>query len=182
MSVLKSILNSLPEALRSYRGAMFVRTDSTGFWKGKQFTTWYEFNSSTPVYLRVVMPKPFLLHVRDISVFKGELRFSRIVQGTPSGTWTPAPAPVVRMYMIEASPPGTSVWSAGGTVTGGTPQEYQRITAGTGGSIKVAMSTNKDHSTRGLPAGTYYLSLVPTEATEALIVFEWEELDGVPTG
>jgi hypothetical protein len=179
MSVFKNILSELPEALRSFRGAMLALPISNGFWRGKQFRAYPEFEEAgtTVLYYRFTATAPFLLTYQALDGWEGDIRVAIFTGSTPSGTWVDAQA-VQAKYRITAFPPSTVSISTGGTFTGGTEREVLRAVAGTTqGNTSPVQSLQSDTSIRGLPAGEYYIRVDITGPSGGMYTLEWEDLD-----
>lgn len=179
MSVLRSILTMIPEAVRSFRGSMFVQLMSKGFWTGRQFRAYREFTltANQSITLRFTASKPFLLTHQQVYLIAGNVRVVIRVGATPSGTWT-ALGTTNPKYRIGMEPVSTVQIAQGGTITGGTEREVILAAAGTGGAIKTAGSFGEDQSYRGLPAAVFYQTITagPDGAT-GMYLLEWEDLD-----
>ena len=157
-----------------------VDVAQTGFFRGREFRTFYEFSiaAGNSVTLKVNSPIDFILFSQSLTVDSGDIRFSAVVGATETGSFT-TDLPIIgknRMSTIPQPPYVCPITiKNGGTITGGTVVEVFRIhtSAATGQEATVG---GVQGSERGLPAGNYYLTLQNTGTGTATGVYRfwWE--------
>lgn len=156
-----------------------VRVDSsqTGFWEGRMFRTYFEFNiaSGQSNWLRFVCPGDVVVHARPIIVAAGNLRFALSTGGTPSGSWTAYTSFPLNSMGNRPEPLYTQQVqvSIGGAVTGQTERDVVILETGNNN----AASAQHVSAETGQGAGTYYVELRNTGATNVRGVYSviWEE-------
>lgn len=173
MTVLRDILGSVREVLRSYRGALFVQLMSKALWDGRAFRQYFPFTVN--VQFRFVAARPFILSDQVLYVGEGRARVTVYTGSTPSGVWAPTLTQTGKnRYTAEAlAYTQQNIVEAGGTFVGGTEREQIRANAGVG---QGNASRTVDSNVRVLPPGTYYFDITVTGTTSGIYAFEWEEL------
>jgi hypothetical protein len=160
-----------------------LRVDSgqTGFFEGREFRTFYEFNiaSGASVYIRFTSPINFIIFEQSLTVDAGSIRFSAYTGATPAGTYSNTIPVVGKNRMTTRKSPFYTpqvTIASGGTATGGTIVELFRVVAANSNAqqqtVLGAASTE-----RGLAAGTYYLRLenIGNAAATGVYSLIWEE-------
>lgn len=165
-----SILDLTAESSYSFRGGAFVAQMSRGLWEKKKFRAYREFTGATTV--KFVTTKNFLLYLQDIQLDVGQAKVRVVTGATEGGTYT-AMTTKFCMNTVGGDVAGNSVFTAGGTITGGTEREVLRANAGGGAGAGRPASAG----IRVLSAGTYYLDITVTGSTSGVYSIEWEELD-----
>ena len=160
----------------------------TGFFEGREFRTFKEFNvlNGTTYVIKAVVPLNIVLFGLELTLDDGFVRLSTAVGGTEGGTFSET-LPVFGANNMSA---GTDhrkarngsvyasqvVLTAGGTHTGGTELDVVRLkcAGATGQSSSVG---NMPDSERGVAANTYYFRLqnLGTSAALGTIKTRWEE-------
>ena len=173
MTVLRGILGSVREVLRSYRGALFVQLMSKGLWDGRAFRQYFPF--TVAAQFRFEAARPFILSDQVLYVGEGSAQVQVLTGSTPSGTWNATLTQTGKnRYTAEAlAYIQQNIVQSGGTFTGGTERELIRANAGVG---QGNASRTVDSNVRILPAGTYYFNITVTGTTSGIYAFEWEEL------
>ncbi len=109
------------------RPRMRVDVGQTGFWEGRMFRTFYEFNiaAGQTAVVRFVAVEDFILHKQELMLDGGWLRFSAVLGGTAGGTFTAAQTIGLNRMSNRPVPnhEPLSGFSTGGTHTGGTEVE-----------------------------------------------------------
>lgn len=155
-----------------------VDVAQTGFFEGREFRTFYEFNvpAGTSQYIRVIAATDVIVHSLSLSVDEGSLRLSTIAGATTSGTYS-TPLPVIpKNNMAERPTPvfsSSTELSTGGSLTGGTVIDVVRAV-----NAKKDSSIGLDAgSERGIAAGTYFFKLENFGLTVSTGVLSawWEE-------
>lgn len=158
-----------------------VDVGQTGFFAGREFRSFYEFNipSGQSVYLKFVAPVNFILFEQSLTVDAGSIRFRAITGATETVAFT-TPLPVIgKNRMTERPQPyytAVGTGFVGGTITGGTVVEVARVVAANATAQQQTVGAGQQ-SERGLPPGTYYLqfeNLAAGAATGVYYLF-WEE-------
>lgn len=161
-----------------------VDTGQTGFFAGKMFRTFYEFNIPSDGSLTILFQSPinFILWNQQIEIDQGAIKVENITGPTIGGTFTELPR-IGRNRMTEAPQPlyaSQMQCGFGGTLTGGTVVDVIRLrTNPNQGNSRSSNIVNGQDSERGIPPGNYGVRLTPltgiTEATLGTIHFDWEE-------
>lgn len=163
-----------------------IRVDpgQTGFFAGRMFRTFYEFNIPTAGSLNLLFQTPinFILWSQQIDIDAGGIKVENITNPTPGGVFTELPV-IGRNRMTEAPQPlyvSQMQCGQGGTFTGGTIVDSLRLrTAANQGNSHSSNIVGGQDSERGIPPGTYGIRLTPlsgiAEATLGTIHVMWEE-------
>lgn len=180
MGVLFGVYSGLREVLRSFRGALLVQAQSMGFWRGRQFRAYKEFNlpGNASVTMRLVASAPFLLTDQTLRLIGGDARAVIRVGATPDGTFAPLPT-VNPKFRIGMEPVSTiSISELTGTLAGGSEREVLLCAASTGGSTKTGLGETELAAWRGLPATTFYITITAgANGATGIYAIEWEDLD-----
>lgn len=156
-----------------------VRVDpsQTGFWEGRMFRVFHEFNIATgqSQWLRFIAPLDVIIHARPIIVAAGNLRFALSTGGSESGVWTAKASVPMNSMSNRPSPVYTAqvLASTGGAVTGGTERDVVVLETGD----NKATSAQAAAEETGLGANTYYAELRNTGNSNVRGVYQviWEE-------
>ena len=171
-----------------------IRTEegSTGFYEGRQFRLFYDFQlaASSQVFIKVVTPGDLLLMDRTVRLDYGFLNLEVIVGGTESGTFdqfiTPRQMNVMassrnrRQFGTAFPAEALSTLATGGSLTGGTVVDRLRLNTAVEAQAQSAGS--EKFIPRGLAPGTYYIRLQNLQAqeTSGIVYYTWEELSADP--
>lgn len=155
-----------------------VDVGQSGFFDGREFRTFYEFNTATAQHFQITVPINIIFKALSIGLVDGSIRFSTWAGSTESGTFDTSLPVIAKNRMTEApQPPYASqvTIKTGGTRTGGTQLDSIRL-ATTNQSANVAAVGEGADNERGILAGTYHFSLEVLSGT-AIGVFRatWEE-------
>lgn len=151
-----------------------VDVGQTGFFAGREFRTYLEFNAN--IVIRVAVPINTILSGLSLNVIEGEVRLETVVGGTPGGTFSSVLPIFSRNTMSEVPVPYTPqvVLESGGTHTGGTVLDVFIVKSA--GNSNFASSVGSDLSDeRGIGVGTYYFRLTVTGTTRGILKARWEE-------
>lgn len=163
-----------------------LRVDSgqTGFFAGKMFRTFHEFNIAAGGSLNILFQSPinFILWEQSVEIDQGAVKVENITGPTTGGSFTELPR-IGRNRMTEAPQPlyaSQIQCGQGGTLTGGTVVDVIRLrTAQNQGNSHSSNIVNGQDSERGILPGNYgvRISAIPgiTEASLGTIHFNWEE-------
>lgn len=160
----------------------------TGFFEGREFRTFKEFNvaASATYVIKAVVPLNIILFGLELTIDDGFVRLSTAVGGVEGGTFSEVLPAFVTNNMSAGSDHrkarSGSIYAAqvalsgGGTHTGGTELDVIRLktTNASGSAISVG---NMPDSERGVGAGTYYFRLanLGTGAALGTLKTRWEE-------
>lgn len=156
-----------------------VDVGQTGFFAGREFRTFYEFNipSGQTVVVKVVAPVNTIMQTFGAELDLAELRIEFRVGGTEGGTFATAlpVIPVNGMSTASTYTPQITL-NAGGTHTGGIVYDLLHLYSGANPNKSVA-STGSEDLPLGFPAGTYYITLQNIDGANATGIFRarWEE-------
>lgn len=155
-----------------------VDNGQTGFFEGREFRSFYEFSIApgATVVGKFVCPVDFILWSQMLSVDSSIIRLKAVLGGTEGGAFTSLPV-IGKNRMVERRSPyyeARATIGMGGTHTGGLLVDVQRASAGTGGNASSHVALSDE---RGLPAGTYYLTLenVGSQTGTGVYSLWWEE-------
>lgn len=159
------------ESIRGFRGAQLPAEMGMGFWQAKQFRAYREFTANTT--LKIVAARPFILTSQSLTAIIGTVRVAIGRGGTEGGTFAPISTKFCK-YLLDGEVAGSTVISAGGSITGGTERDVLMSNAG---SILASVGSGAAiGGLRALAAGTYYVNIVCTGTTNGVYSLEWEEL------
>lgn len=157
-----------------------IRVDegSTGFYAGREFRMFVEFNipPNGHLWVRHTIGSNFILHDQRIAIGSGSIRWSAVaVTSSSPGPWTPAtfrrrnqmteqPSPLyVSTSVIETS-------TTAAAAVGGFEVDIMRIDAGQGAGSASAI---QNAGLRGLAPGVYHAHLFNPAAQNAVGVYDW---------
>ena len=156
-----------------------VDVGQTGFFAGREFRTFYEFNipSGQTIVVKVVAPVNTIMQTFGAELDLAELRIEFKVGGTEGGTFSTA-LPVIPangMSTASAYTPQITL-NVGGTHTGGVVYDLLHLYSGANQN-KAVSSTGSEDLPQGFPAGTYYITLQNIDGANATGIFRarWEE-------
>ena len=172
----------VPSSVITTASRLRVDVGQTGFFEGRDFRSFYELNvaAEATLNLRFVSPIDFILWEQALNLDSGSRRMAVYINATVSGAWTPiAPIGRNRMSTAPAYAPLAAL-SYGGNFTGGTLVEVIRVRTGSNqGNQRSSTVGARQSDERGLPAGSYIISLQPlgveTDAATGVYSIEWEE-------
>lgn len=160
-----------------------IRVDvgQTGFFTGREFRTFREFNIATgsSLVVKVVVPINIILFGIRFDLISGSLKVETVVGGTEGGSFSGTLPIIPANAMSERPTPiyATQVVATdGGTHTGGTVIDVIRAqTSGQGSQVAGVGSSAQDE--RGVAAGTYYFRLTASgsDASVGVLKARWEE-------
>lgn len=146
----------------------------TGFFEGKEFRTYYEFNAAR--VFKIVVPVNTIVWQIAVNLLEGECKLETVVGGTEGGTFTPVTV-FPRNNMTDRPLPyytNQVLVSSGGTQTGGTVLDVLlNRTANNANFAQSVGSSSGDE--RGVAPNTYYFRLTVTGTTRGNLRFWWEE-------
>lgn len=158
-----------------------VDVAQTGFFEGREFRSFYEFNiaSGQTATLRFSCPIDFILFQQALSVDSGGVKLTARAGATPGGTFG-VDLPVVGKNRMSSRPtpfyePQATI-ATGGTATGGTVVEVVRLVAA-GATAQEATVGGQFADERGLPGGSYYIQIqsIGNGAATGVYSLFWEE-------
>lgn len=157
---------------------MRVDVASTGFFLGREFRIFKEFESATTstYIIKAVAPINIILHELLITTEAGSIRFETVVGGTEGGTFGEVITPLPTNTMTEKPQPPYApqvTVTAGGTLTGGTDIDVFRDKVADNANFSASISVGSG-SERGVAAGTYYFRMTLTGFI-GIIKARWEE-------
>lgn len=157
-----------------------IRVDvgQTGFFAGREFRTFKEFNlaDTTSLVIKIVSPINFIIFGASLNLVEGEIRVESLTGGTEGGSFSDSLPVYARNAMSEVPAVYTPqiVMTSGGTLTGGAIRDV--LLNKTSGNSNFASSVGVEQSDeRGLPAGTYYIKLTATGTSRGVFSLRWEE-------
>lgn len=138
-----------------------VDQGQTGFFEGREFRSFIELNiaAGNNIVLKFVSPVDFILFEQRLVIDAGSCKLTASTGGTEGGTFSTS-LPIIGKNRMASRP--TPFYTAqativtGGTYTGGTAVEVVRVVAANATAQQQSVGSGQD-SSRGLPAGTYYL-------------------------
>lgn len=180
----RDVWTSSSEGFRRLR----VDAGQTGFYEGREFRTFFEFNipSGNVQVFKFVSPIDFMLFEQTLTVDAGSIRFQAITGATEVATFNTALPVIGKNRMAQRKQPyytpvitvttHAAPVALNSGVTGGTVVENTRIVAANATAQQQTVSGGAQ-SERGLPAGTYYLRLHNFGSGAATGVYSlfWEE-------
>lgn len=170
-----------------------VDVGQTGFFAGREFRTFREFDQPTlgtqipsgqRVLVRAIVPLNIILESLEVRGDNGQVRITTFSGGTPTGAFVNN-LPIIPANGMSSNPGYTPLVTIAATaaglpavvaITGGTNLDVIRlkIENSTGAAATVG---DQNDSQRGLPAGTYYILVenIGTGVFEGTIKARWEE-------
>tara|TARA_R110000868_G_scaffold31576_4_gene115611 strand:- start:1884 stop:2504 length:621 start_codon:yes stop_codon:yes gene_type:complete len=158
---------------------MRVDVGQTGFFAGREFKTFYEFNipSGQTQVIRIISPVNRIVQRLDFEIELSELRVELRTGGTESGTWaTNLPILYVNSMTTGSGYSPQVSMQTGGVHTGGDIYDLFSLYSGSNQNKAISVSLS-DASPEGYSAGTYYISMQNTDGANAVGIFRtrWEE-------
>lgn len=158
-----------------------VDIGQTGFFAGREFRTFREFNiaAGQTLVVRIVVPINVILESQGIELDSGSLRVVNASGGTPGGSFSET-LPVIgknnmsdRPFPFYVSP---VVFTAGGTHTGGFIFDTHRVVAATATAQQSTVG-NVVGDERGVGVNTYYVRYenIGSGAATGTLWFIWED-------
>jgi len=158
-----------------------VDVGQTGFFTGREFRTFYEFNiaSGATVIIKAVAGVDTLIQQFNVDLWTAELRVELIAGGTEGGSFSTS-LPILRTNGIRTDYSSQVTMAAGGTHSGGTVQDVIQLYA-VQNPAKGSATEGTSDNVLGFPEGTYYIKLqnINSIAATGLFKARWEER---PTG
>lgn len=158
-----------------------VDIGQTGFFAGREFRTFREFNiaAGQTLVIRVVVPINAILAEQAVELDSGSLRITNASGGTPGGSFVETLPVIGKNNMSERPLPfyvPQLAFSAGGTHTGGFIFDIHRVVAATATAQQSTVG-NIVGDERGVAAGTYYVRYenFGSGAATGTLWFIWEE-------
>lgn len=180
----RDVWTSSEEGFRRLR----VDVGQTGFYEGREFRTFFEFNipSGNVQVFKFVAPIDFMLFEQTLNVDAGSIRFQAITGATEVATFNTTLPVIGKNRMAQRKQPyytpvitvttHAAPVALNSGITGGTVVENTRIVAANATAQQQTVSGGAQ-SERGLPVGTYYLRLHNFGSGAATGVYSlfWEE-------
>ena len=180
----RDVWTSSSEGFRRLR----VDAGQTGFYEGREFRTFFEFNipSGNVQVFKFVAPIDFMLFEQTLTVDAGSIRFQALTGATEVATFNTALPVIGKNRMAQRKQPyytpvitittHAAPVALNSGITGGTVVENTRIVAANATAQQQTVSGGAQ-SERGLPVGTYYLRLhnFGTGAATGVYSLFWEE-------
>lgn len=180
----RDVWTSSSEGFRRLR----VDQGQTGFFEGREFRTFFEFNipSGNVQVFKFVAPIDFMLFEQTLTVDAGSIRFQAITGATEVATFNTTLPVIGKNRMAQRKQPyytpvitvttHAAPVALNSGITGGTVVENTRIVAANATAQQQTVSGGAQ-SERGLPSGTYYLRLhnFGTGAATGVYSLFWEE-------
>lgn len=156
-----------------------VDTGQTGFFAGREFRTFLEFNIPTTntLVIKIVAGCDTIVQQIAVDLTLAQIKFELRIGGTEGGTFNTSLPVFKTNQMTTASDYASEVSLAyGGTHTGGTLVDVFEAISGSNVNKAVVQSVTESLPV-GFPAGTYYIKLINTDGANALGVLKlrWEE-------
>jgi hypothetical protein len=167
------------EQAQGAAGVMLVEESNAAFRQGRQYFAFHEFSvlGNSSAAIKVVIASDTIMRDFFVDTVSSTMSVEIVSGGTEGGTFN-VPVPIFPTNNMSSTPvrPTTSVFTAGGTLTGGTTLDKFLLYAG----------NNINQSTRqhggeafpvGFPAGTYYVRLTTLVNTTGIGIFKarWSE-------
>lgn len=158
-----------------------VDVGQTGFFAGREFRTFREFNiaAGQTLVIKVEVPIDAILMEQAVELDGGSLRITNTSGGTPGGSFSET-LPVIGKNNMSERPTPLYVpqigFTAGGTHTGGFVFDIHRVVAATATAQQSTVG-NVIGDERGVAAGTYYVRYenFGSGAATGTLWFIWEE-------
>ena len=154
-----------------------VDVGQTGFWAGREFMTFHEFNiaAGSSIAIRAVTTVNVVLQKFSVDCWTSDVRMELRSGSTETSAFT-VPLPIMRSNMMTTADfsYGSNVTMVnGGTATGGTLLDVFRVSSG---NKATTVDAGADDPV-GFPAGTYYITLanVGNQAATGVFKARWEE-------
>jgi hypothetical protein len=158
-----------------------VDEGSTGFYAGREFRTFKELSiaAAATYVLRYVSPINVILTGIELTIDNGQVRAASVVGGTPGGAFAEVLPVLARNSMTERPLPLYApqvVWTAGGTLTGGTELDVVRLKV-ENASAAASSVGNREQDERGLGPATIYIRIqnIGVGLLEGTFNARWEE-------
>jgi hypothetical protein len=158
-----------------------VDVGQTGFFAGREFRTFREFNiaAGQTLVLRIVVPTDVILAQQGVELDSGSLRVVNASGGTPGGTFDETLPVIAKNNMSDRPFPfytTSVVFTAGGTHTGGFVFDTHRVVAATATAQQSTVG-NVVGDERGVAANTYYVRYenFGSGAATGTLWFIWED-------
>lgn len=170
------LLTSKREGFRRVR----VDVAQTGFFEGREFRSFVEFNipSGQSVVYKFSIPVNFILFEQNMTVDAGGVKYTAEIGGAFGGTFSTA-LPIVGKNRMTTRPQpfyeAQATITTGGTYTGGTVIDVARLV--TSGSTAQQATVGLSSTERGLPPGDYCVRLTNLSNSSSTGVYNifWEE-------
>lgn len=156
-----------------------VDVGQTGFFAGREFKIFREFNLSTGVseVLKIVCPVNVIFQYVGMTIWEGNARFEILEEGgTEGGTFdTPLlPIRTNRMSTADLTYNGQVTIATGGTYIDSAINEAVQLNSGTGSGTHNEIAD--DNRPYGLAIGTYYVKITAIGGTaKGSVRLRWEE-------
>ena len=167
-----------------------VDQGQTGFYEGREFRTFFEFNipSNNVQVFKFVSPVNFMLFEQSLSVDAGSVRLEAFINAVEVATFntplpiigknrmTTRPTPFYTAQVIATTHATPVALGSGITTTAATRTDLSRIVAANATAQQQSVSGGTQ-SERGLPAGTYHVRLhnFGNGAATGVYSLIWEE-------
>lgn len=158
-----------------------VDVGQTGFFAGREFRTFREFNiaAGQTLVLKIVVPINAILLEQSMELDSGSIRITNANGGAPGGSFSETLPIIGKNNMTERPLPLYTpqiVFTAGGTHTGGFIFDIHRIVAATATAQQSTVG-NIIGDERGIAANTYYVRYenFGSGAATGTFWFFWEE-------
>lgn len=156
-----------------------VDPGQTGFFAGKEFRSFYEFDLSDgqTAYIKAVVPIDVILRGVSVNLLEGELRLSTYTGGTEAGTFA-TPVPTFGRNNMESRPEPfytrQVALTTGGTHSGGTLLDVLVDKTSDNANFSASVGASNEDE-RGIAPGTYYFHITATGTTRGVMKARWEE-------
>jgi hypothetical protein len=167
------------------------------FWEGREFRTFKELNiaNGATYVIKVVVPVDTVFYGLELAIDDGRLRVGTYAGGTSGGVFGETLPRFNANNMTPGEnlkntyPPGTAPYApqvlltAGGTHTGGTELDVQRLRVANsaGMAASIANGTNLLGSERGVAPATYHFRLLALSGpVTGVFRARWEERPVTP--
>lgn len=155
-----------------------VDVAQTGFFAGREFRTFKEFDSSTTgtYVVKIVVPIDVILFEFLIQGEAGSIRIETVIGGTEGGTFSETLPIISTNTMTEKPQPPyvpQVVLTAGGTLTGGTTIDVSRLKMADVSNFASTVGA-EGGAERGVAPNTYYWRFTQTSFI-GVIKARWEE-------
>lgn len=158
-----------------------VDIGQTGFFAGREFRTFREFNiaAGATLVLKIVVPINAILLEQSIEIDDGSIRITNASGGTPGGTFSEILPVIAKNNMSERPTPLYTpqiTFAAGGTHTGGFIFDVHRAVAASATAQESTVGRTVGDE-RGIAPNTYYVRYenFGSGAATGTFWFIWEE-------